>query len=46
VVSSSTVTEERHSRKLGVIGARSVGTNRSACSRSIEAGARANENVT
>ena len=37
VVSSSTVTEERHSRKLGAIGARSDGTKTSACNRSIGA---------
>ncbi len=39
----STVTDERHSRKLGAIGARSVGTNTSACIRSIGAGSRPSE---
>ena len=37
------MTEERRSRKLGAIGAKSGGTNRSDCSRSIAAGARASE---
>jgi hypothetical protein len=46
VFSSSTVTDERHSRKLGGIGVRPEGTNRSACSRSIDAGSRPNENAT
>ena len=39
-VSSSTVTEARRSRKLGAIGASEVGTNRSACTRSIALGRR------
>jgi hypothetical protein len=42
VVSSSTVTDDLHSRKLGV-GARCDGTNTSACIRSIEVGARPSE---
>ena len=42
-VNSSTVTADRHSRKLGVIGARFEGTNTSACMRSIEVGARRSE---
>ena len=46
VISSSTVTDERQSRKLGAIGARPDGTNRSDCSRSIEDGAPPNENAT
>ena len=37
VVNSSTVTEDRH-RKLGLIGARCEGTNKSDCSRSIDVG--------
>jgi hypothetical protein len=45
-VSSSTVTAERQSRKLGVIGVSADGTNRSACRRSIETDARVNENAT
>ena len=40
------VTDERQSRKLGVIGAPSAGTNTFACSRSIAVGERARENVT
>ena len=46
VVSSSTVTDERQRRNVGAIGVRSEGTNRSDCSRSIDAGARPNENAT
>jgi hypothetical protein len=43
-MSSSTVTDERHSRKLGAIGAKSDGTKVLACSRSIGDGSRRSEN--
>jgi len=43
VVSSSTVTDERQSRKLGAIGVRSDGTKVLACSRSIAEGSRRRE---
>src|SRR5262249_21977049 len=43
---SCTVTVERQRRKVGAIGASSLGTNRSACNRSIEEGARASDSTT